>query len=667
MIIITAQLFSLAIISIIVCFVVGSIIVKYCNILFDEIFYSLFFPLIIGVSVLIGVYAVITARGSTMQLPVLLLIGLLLRSLRRNAYTISSDRANTIGVFESGATKLLLLVLITSLVLLVQYLLLYDSDSQYLQTPFQDYVYYSRLTLPLNHRGLETNSLEALFPQFLTEQPYHYSEIWLNALFVKSTDLPSVWVYFISVASVFISIICVGFMALMAHFKLKTLWVPVLAFLFLFVTGVRWGFLQHNLFVYNGALLSSSLLCLNPKFVPAYAYIILGALFLLKKQYIASGAALAVLPLVFISTTPVIGVGIAFLALYLVLAQHAKWAQALLVVLPVVGSIIYIVVFYSLQPEPYQFPSTGRVFALQSIIPSIGEIKTLFNIAVGAIINYVIYFIVYFLLILLIFLLRRQSELLFTIPRKIILWFGVSLCMAAAMRAFGTHFLDSFQFFSNTMVPLTSVVLAIVLAAVLHGAKNWVYGVAVSLLAILATFNFTTTGTGNTRYSPNFLKQVAQAAPQLGARGGYVLADEDYENAYMLSPDSYTTGNYISNFKNDYAFVSLSELDPDSLTTDPRFKRDSAQAEQIVRKSSLYRFAKFQALKKRKLSLDSIKYEFVTQHNIGFVCVSKRGKLPEILSPLVAISYTDSLSGERLYVLRTRKTKQASTAYKDLE
>jgi hypothetical protein len=126
----------------------------------------------------------------------------------------------------------------------------------------------------------------------------------------------------------------------------------------------------------------------------------------------------------------------------------------------------------------------------------------------------------------------------------------------------------------------------------------------------------------------------------------------------MLSPDSYTTGNYISCFKNNYTFVSLSALDPDSLTLDPRFSRDSAQAEQIVRKSTIYRFAKFQALKNRDLSLDSIKYGFVIQHNIGFICISKRATLPSILQPLVLATYADTLSGERLYILRSSKKKE---------
>lgn len=661
------KLFLVTIFSIIICFVVGAKTINYLRINKNESFFSLFLSLVTGVSIIVSIYAIVCTQGSTVQLPILLLIVAMLLLLRYRTNTISRNTINHATISRTGLEKLPLLLIIIIVVFSVQYLLLYDPASEYLQTPFQDYVYYSRLTLPLNHRGIETNSLEAVFPQFLTEQPYHYSEVWLNALLTRITGMPSVWIYFVTSTSVLISIICAGFMAVFAHFNIRNSWIPVLALLFLFLTGLRWTFLQHNLFIFNGALLSSLMLCLNPKFAPIYLYLLLGALLLLKRQYNAAGAALAILPLTFISTTPIIGVGMVVLTFYLVSTKKITLSGAIFMLLPVVVAAVCIVLFYILQPEPYQFPSTGRAFALRSIIPSAGEIKTLVNIAMGVIVNYAIYFFVYAALVLLIIVLRRQTKLLLTIPGEILIWFGASLVMAATMRAFGTHFLDSFQFFSNTMVPLTPIVLAVVLAAVLQGATKQIYALTVIVLTLLAVINFSAVGAGNTRYSPSFIKQVSQIAPQLGARGSFILADEDYENAYMLSPDSYTTGNYISNFKNDYAFISLSELDPDSLTTDSRFRRDSAQAEQIVRKSTFYRFAKFQALQKRKISLDSAKYEFVTRHNIGFICLSKRAKLPATLAPLVSATYTDSLSGERLCVLRPQKAGVALSAYDDLE
>jgi hypothetical protein len=416
---------------------------------------------------------------------------------------------------------------------------------------------------------------------------------------------------------------------------------------------MRWVPLQKVLFIQNGALLSSLILCLNPKLAPIYIFLLLSALLLLKKYYFSASIALAILPLVYISTTPVAGFALISITAYLFISKKINLSKLVYMLVPMAATGLYVILFYMLQPETYQFPSTGRNFALKSIIPQLNEIKTLINIMLGVFVNYSIYFGIYFLLLFGV-LIFQGRKLQINVSSVIWVWWGASLLMAAAMRAFGTHYLDSFQFFSNTMVPLTPVVLAVSFAYVLQQASKRVYTIIITALILLIVVNFSAVGTGNTRYSPVFMRQVEKVAPAIGSHGCYILADEDYENAYMLSSDSYTTGNYISNFKNDYAFITLSALDPDSLTTDPRFQRDSAQAEQIIRKSTLYRFAKFQALNNSNLSLDSIKYKFVANNNIGFICVSRRAKLPSILQSFVDTCYKDSLSGEHFYVLKRK-------------
>ncbi|RYE11971.1 MAG: hypothetical protein EOP45_23740, partial [Sphingobacteriaceae bacterium] len=274
---------------------------------------------------------------------------------------------------------------------------------------------------------------------------------------VRITGLPSAWMFFISSTAILLTLIVLGFAALFTHFQMRAIWAVVFAILFLFVTGVRWPFLQHYNFVANGALLSSTLLCLQPKLAPIYIFMLLAGLLLLNKHYVASGAVLAILPLSFVSTAPVIGVGTVVVVGYLAITRRLLWREAFAMVIPIVVSTLYIILFYTLHPEPYQFPNTGRYFALQSIVPQLSEAKSLFNSAVGVFINYTIYFVAYGILLLFIVLLRRQSRLLSGVPSVIWVWFGISLVMSAIMRAFGTHYLDSFQFFSNVMIPLTPV------------------------------------------------------------------------------------------------------------------------------------------------------------------------------------------------------------------
>lgn len=548
----------------------------------------------------------------------------------------------------------------------VRYLLLYDATSEFLLTPFQDYVYYGRLTQPLNVVGIETNVLEAVYPQFLTENPYHYFEIWLNALLVRVTNLPSAWCLYLGTYSVLITAVGTGFMAILAHFQTDRRWVPVLGVLLLTVTGTFWPVVSDTSFLRDGGFMASVLLPVLPKLAPVYLFLLLTVLFLLRRQYMAAGIVLAAVPIVFVSTAPVVGMSVFTLALSLCMSRKLSFVKALVMVLPTLLICLFIAGFYGLQPEPYQFPGTGRGFTLGTIVPRKEEFRLLINISIGTLIIFGVYYIGY---VALLFALGRQ--LLLKIGRQhwmLLGWFGSCLVWAALMRAFGTHFLDSFQFFSNIIVPTAAVVIAVLLGAALANSPQRRYVVAVAGLLLLAGMNGYKLFINRqemlqtTRYSPAFLRQVGGVLPKLGPRGAYLWANQDYENAFMLSPDSYTCGNYVSNFKNNYAFTTLSSLDIKQRSKDPRFRRDSVQVEQAVRKSTFYRFYRFEQMAGRVLPLDSAKYQFVVQHGISFICTSRRARLPTTIQPLVQATYTDAYSGEALHVLRA-SAKEAVSVY----
>lgn len=662
------QLGFLTLAALLVSYAVGAGLLAWSRTAPREPWLALFIALVLGSSTLSCCYAVYCTRGATIMLPVLLLLGVLLRLLRQPV-VVAHNALSALPNSRSGGALLPSLLLLGAFIFLTRYLLLFDFESEFLRTPFQDYVFYARLVTPLTLRGVETNSLQMLYPQFLSPYPYHYLEIWCNALLVRLTGLPSVWCMFSSVFSVMITIAGVGFAAIFAHFQVRRSWVLVLAVLFLTVTGVVWPFLQHISLVQNGALLSSLLLPLQPKLAPVYWFVLLGTALLLSRHYMAAAVALAVVPLVFVSTAPVMGAGVALLALYLWLSRQRSLAEAVAMVAPVALACGYIGLFYTLQPAAYSFPATGQGVVLQAVLPQPSEMKTLLNIALGVLLNFGIYFLGYGLLVLGVLLASGRAIAIAKQHRGLLVWFTASVLVAATTWTLAHHFLDGFQFFSNPMVPLTPVVLAVLLGAGLQQARLRMYMLSAGgLLALLLVnsyklLNDTHAGHVTTRYSPEFLRQMKQIIPTLGARGGYILADAEYTSAYTLSADSYTAGNYVSNFKNDYALISLSALDADSLTTDPRFVRDSTQARQIVRQSTLYRFAKFQALRHLSTSLDSTKYALVRQAGLSFICASRLAQLPAVLAPLVTETYVDSCSGEKLYVLRGGRTQPLTDPY----
>lgn len=642
------QLLAVMLGSIAVFYLAGSLLFYFIKPDLEEPFFDCFLRLVSGVVMLTVAYAVARTRGATILLPVPLLVLGIVYSLRERGAVPHRWRL---------ATPVLGQVLgISAVVFAVQYALLYEPGSPFLQTPFQDYVYYSRLTLPLNSLGLETNSLEMVYPQFQTVQPYHYLEIWLNALLVQLTGLPSVWVFFVGTASILITICGVGFAAVYRHCGLSARWAALLGLATLTATGTVWPFLIKYLFVANGSLLTHLPLAVNPKLAPIYILLLLAALLLLRERFVAAGLALAAVPLTFVATAPAIGFGVVGLAAYLWVRRRLTVGKGVGLVVPTAMAVLYTGIFYVLQSAPYQFPSTGRASTFAVTIPKVGELKTVFNIGAGVFLNFGIYFFGYILLALVLLWQRKRLGAVRSTDQPIVAWFIATLAGATLMRSVGYHFLDGFQFFSNPMIPLTTIILAVVVGRALQGtASRWPIVATVALVGLLVV-GTSSDATQNTRFSAEFLARVGPILEKMPGRGGYLLADSDYKNAYMMSADSYTSGTYVSNFKNNYSLVSLSALVPDSLNTDRRFSRDSLQAEQIQEKTTLYRLAKFQLMGGHSLPADSLPLFLVRQARLAFICASPKATLPLSVRPFIQASYRDSYSGEVLYVLKPMTT-----------
>lgn len=645
------ELLAVALVGLVGCYGLGTLLLRAANWRPEEPFFTIFLRLLTGLLVATVGYALVRTGGVSVLLPVPLLLAGVVLGLRRPADQSIADYAPV------GLGSALLLVLVLSLAVFAgQYVLVYEPGAAYLQTPFQDYVYYSRLTLMLNHVGLETNSLEVVFPQFQTEQPYHYLEMWFNALLVWVTGLPSVWVFFVSMTTILLTTAGVGFAAIYAWCGMRNTWAALLGGLMLTVTGTVWPFLERYSFVTNGSLLANLPAQLHPKLAPIYLIVLLAGLLLLRRQWVATAFALAILPLLFVAVAPAVIAGMVGVAFYLAFSRKLAWQRALLLLVPMIAAGLYAGLFYALQPAAYQFPHAGNSSLLTSVIPTGQELRTLLNIGIGVFLNYGIYYLGYALLAVLLWWTgSTKMKLTAATNWPWLAWGGATLLGAAFMRTIGHHFLDGFQFFSNPIVPLTAVLLAIWLGKVLYGATTARLALAgVGLLSLLIV-NVLQATTENARFSASFLARVGPELQRLPSRGGYLLGDADYKNPYMMSSDSYTAGTYVSNFKNNYLLISLSSLVPDSLTTDVRFTHDSTQAALIKGRSTLSRLARLRhGTKGKSLSHDSAALALVQQAGLAFICASPRAKLPPTLRSLVRAQYRDTYSGEVLYILRKR-------------
>jgi hypothetical protein len=649
------ELLALTLASLLVCYIIGIGVLRLLRMAPQEPLFEGFIRLLTGLAVLIIGYAIFRTHGVTVLLPLPLLLVGALYGLRPPA--VEAPSASTPSSSPTSWTTLAIVLGMSAVALVVQYLLVYEPGTPFLQTPFEDYVFYSRLTLPLTQLGVETNSLEMVFPQFQTVQPYHYFEIWATTLLVDLTGLPSVWVNYVATTAIISGICGLGFAAIYAHSGLPRRWAVLLGVVTLAVTGTSWPFLLRFPFFGNGTFLSHMPLYLYPKLTPIYLFMLLGALLVLRRQFHRAALAFAALPLVFVSTAAAVALGVGGLALWLWLNREVSLKRAFTIVLPVGLILAFMAAFYLLQPEAYHFPVMGRSLQVSAILPPRNELKFLPNIAIGVVINYLVSFAGYLVLILVLLFWRTRGDSTAPVSSfwrgmgPLLAWFGATLAGGILMRTAGHHYIDGFQFFSNPIIPLSAVVLAVVLGRLLNNASTPGVVLTLAVFLVLAGVNSLSDKTKNTHFSRHFLEQARSVLRTLPNRGGYLLGEADYENVFQMSSDSHTAGAYVSNFKNNYLLLSLSALIPDSLQTDPRYARDSAQATIIKRRSTLYRLLKLRDLAKRPVPPDSAALALVRRAGLAFVCASPLAVLPSSLRPLVRASYRDATSGEILYVL----------------
>lgn len=650
--------FGLTLLTLALLFGTGLLVLRALRLPRQETWFGLFLILLTGLLTVVAGFALFKTAGRTVLLPLLPLSGLVLWQLRRpnEAADGQAQLSQHQSVVADTVGRALLTTVLAAVALFaVRVLLLADGASSYLRTPFQDYVYYARVsTLPLAN-GMESRSVDFYNPQFVTAGPYHYLELWLNTLLVQFTGLPGQWCLYLVVYAVLTTLVFVGLRAVAAQVGLRGGWATALAGLLLLTNGVYWPFFAKIPLAENGRYVATSLLLLEPKLAPVYLMLLLGALLVLRQRYQAAATAWAMLPLVFVSTGPAVGVGLGLMALYLRFSGRVSWGGLVALLLPVVAVVGYVGLFYALQPAVPALASGAGGLPL----PAASEARTIVNIFIGVCLSYGLYFGPLLAVVAGLGWHCRRVAGVWGLLLPLLVFGAGGLAGGAATRGLASHFLDSFQFASNFAAPLLPVTLAAVLGALLARAGGVARLATAGALLGLAAVNFARLPAHNhpmhetTRYSSAFLAQVGPLLAAAGPRGAYVLGDKDYKNVFMLSPDSYTAGTYVGNFKNGYGLASLSALDEAPvLRTDPRFAPDSVAGRQAIASGSFPRFVRLATRTGKYYSLDSAKLAFVRTQRVGFVCVSARAELPSVLRPLVRTEVRDAVSGEKFYLLR---------------
>jgi hypothetical protein len=620
----------------------------------EELFLRLFLKMLTGCSLLTVSYALFKTGSETVLLPVPILLYLAFRQAGLGSLSVAINSVTSRLQFYRAELGLLLLAGLP--LFLLRWILYYDANSPFLTLPLRDYIYYARLASVHNKLGIETTFLENIYQKSFYEQPYHYFDLWLNALIVHITGLPTVWTLCIIVYSLLMLIACLGMGAIIRFFGISYGWALITAALTLTITGVAFPFFTQWSVIANGQLMMGLNFVLYPKTVPIYLFFGVGVLFLLRKRYTSAFYSFSCTPLVYITVLPSTALGLLFLSIALYVFRQTSLKSSLLLLLPMALTGGYILGFYALHPNPSSAPVTAELF--KTFLPLGMSVVTLINIFIGTLLNYIIFYFLYFLILAIIVI---RWPILVKEHGFVFIWLIGILITAAFFRACTTRNLDSWQFVSTLIIPLSSISLAVFFGFGLSKlnllGKISLVG-SLILITVPNNYSFSKSkpaipGTGEEKFSPEFIASVQANLPPYGL-GGYMFSSSDYLSPYMMNVDSHIGGTYLYGLSNNYSLVSLSVLDASHLIK-KQFLRDSSQVSSIIAKSTLYQFKEILQKQNKHYSSDSLKYMFAQQYHLAFICVSKNAQLPILFQHLVTKKIVDSYSGEKIYILDKTK------------
>ena len=620
-----------------------------------EGYFGLFLQLVLGLGTVVGCYAVLITHGNSLCWLVLLVLFMVVRNIKQSS---------VIAVLTSAQPKetlinLLLVTVAGIFFTVIRLPLLYDFHSGQLGVPYYDFVYYAKLTYPLNELGVETAIFDPVNHGALAPLPYHYIENWLNALAVRVTGMWSVHTLFISVYSTLIAMAYVGYCAIYQHFGNSQRWSLALALVSLPVTGLFLPVFARVALLKGLYFDLSNFFFLFPKLTVLLVFTLLAFLLFLKAQRTAALWALTLLPIAFISTAPALCLGTGAWAVYQTLRGRSSLLTCWLLLRPLFLVVVSVGLFYFINFRLHQSEQLTMVKSSERFFNPLSQWRYAPNFIIGLFVALGAYFALYFVLVSSLLFTAKESVLTFA-RRHESLFVLAGFIFASAGLCWFIFFpyYESWQLFNNTILPVCSVAVVILVAAALADRRLSVrLAVLMLLTGLLGTnyyqlFKRVDSKETSHQYEADFLRQIARQEPQLSPVGAFVLAKTEYAEPFSYNSRVFMPGLYMNGVRNNLVMLSLSEVcvNPDSVAM--RYPVQAPSLRRWIDQDPVRNFYQQQLVRNPRLTRAEAQRQFVERYRINFVCVSAAAKLPASLQPLVQSRTVDTRTGEQFYRLK---------------
>lgn len=516
---------------------------------------------------------------------------------------------------------------------------------------FGDHLFYSEVSEVLNKEGVENTFRidNLLSSQFLGLTPYHYFDLWLNALISKVFNIPPLFSLEL-IANTLIRVIGIlGILSIFERFGKITFLSYLIAFFSVFISGLYLsiydnnyvlGYWWHTVYTIYG----------YPKL--AYNFIVLIASLILfdKKNILPSVGLLLCLVIFNIANGPGIlgGVCLGSLILYLVSNKKKNLISAIALSVLV---LIFIGVFYYFNKSKLDTyaPISIKAFLIEDTFQ---KIKLLLAQTVSICVFYIPLLFVFVsksLRLKFLYLLKSAKELMVII--------GCILLVGYVFSIFYFKLGDSYQFFDNLFIPVVNIFICIIfhlIADFLINSKQIIrILVSVSLCVFLgASCFFAVKDEFNKQlkrsqfYSISYLSAISSELREVEnpiGVGFYLTAkvDKSYLPYYGIN----NLGPYLPIMRQGFNTVNLSTYEfLQGLGNEPSTYRAMYQS------SIFTRFVLSQKKNREFLNVENSQIAFMKENKTKFAIVEKGAVIPKELNVSAKKIIKDIKSGEKFYL-----------------
>jgi len=619
----------------------------------EDILYDAFIKLVLGVFLIIIVYAIIVTGFKTVLTGLILLSVLYLFRCRNREKTESVFKKHfNIKYFKS----FFIVLLIGILFFILQGLFFYNTP--YNNLPHGDCAgYYYKIINFLTINRVEGLSKAAYLITDYKDYPapYHYPELWLAALISKVFHVLSVESYTIAVHSILGTILALGMLSLSRKI-FKSILLQIFAVLFIFVSGIS----LYDLLPQTSSYLFA--IGWNPKLIIVSIFFVWFSILLLNKNKLFYYP-LLILPVVNIGTAPAILTALVFFAVYLLVFKKKDYYDAKSIVVDAIFCGLFIILFYFLNSGS----SASGDFNLTNIATglSIDKLKP-FKIAGGTVFIIIAIYFVYFIPIVPILFSSYRKQ--FFNSLKQINYHIVFFILFSVFGLFYwccTHpFNQSMQFFYMASLLYFNILLLIIYAKIFQVLKEFKYRyfyVFNVIIGLLLLYNICTLQKTpfykfqklTDSYSIEYLSSLQQKLEENKKNEIQMIAylsSEDnlkgYWNALVTSPNDVC----LPMFTEDYYIINMTCF---NIPIEDFDEIDKQRIISLIENSAFYKFVQKQnSQDQSQKQIEELQYRFIKENNIKYILLDPNTVLPIVFTNDIEEVLFDETSGKSFVFLK---------------